>query len=292
METIDFDLPIEEFLELCQHEIPATYGKLIVKKIIHDSGRIAQSVSDNIEKGDIKIRENWTDKFYEVKTSFLNKGGKFGIKNIRSWQDYDRFILCFVDTTNDKYRPYFYCVDKSVIIDNPVLVFTGMNNTKETNMKNMRVALSTSFDMNEHSWLFGEENYLGGNTYQHLINFIKKYDNRLDRDILRERYVDENLSKPVTTRGPVQKVYLKMGDKTIWGSSNKEVMKNLVTHIGPKRLDGIIWRSSLNKQPNENRTEYVGDGYYLNPKFSLRDFSSTIQSINHHLGLSIQIIKK
>lgn len=83
-----------------------------------------------------------------------------------------------------------------------------------------------------------------------------------------------------------------MGKLIIDGHSNMEVMTNLVKHIGPSKLEGVMWRTWLNKHKNEDRNTYVGDGYYFNPKFSMRDLTTTINQINKKLNFSFNIIKK
>lgn len=83
-----------------------------------------------------------------------------------------------------------------------------------------------------------------------------------------------------------------MGDLVIDGRSNKEVMTNLVKYVGASKLDGIVWNTWLNKTPNKDRIEYVGEGYYFNPKFSLRDLTTTVNQINKKLNLSFNILNK
>lgn len=280
----ELKLPIEEFIMVCHEQIPASYGKMMVKKIIHDCKNKLNIVPDYEERGDIRL---FGKSHYEVKTSFTNKRDSFGIRNIRPWQSYDYFILCLIDTRDGKYKPHFYCVPKETIINHPVLVFTGQNNTKISNENNKQVGLATSFNADDHFWLFGKDNILEGTSYKDLMNYF-------EREIGKPR----NTSKisQIKARNPIQRIYLKMnksdGDIIINGRNNQEVMINLVQYIGPTKLEGIIWNMWLNKVSDKNRNQYVGDGYYLNPKFSIRDFTSTVNKINQKLNFSFNIIKK
>lgn len=296
MNIDELNLPIDEFVVRCHELIPASYGKMMVKKIAHDSKNKMSPVDDYEERGDLKLRwspiqsDDW--EYYEVKTSYLNKSGRFTIKNIRPWQDFDYFILCLIDTSNNNYKTHFYCLNKEVIIDNPVLVFTGQNNTKISNENNTNVAISTTFGLNDHSWLFDEDNRLYGTTYDNLMSYLNIRS--FDKSVWSERSNWDKLDRG--GRRPIQKIYLEMEDSTgqviIDGLTNKEVMINLVEYIGPSKLDGIIWRTWLSKSHGDDRTEYVGDGYYFNPKFSIRDLTTTINQINKKLNFSFNIKNK
>lgn len=282
---LDFNLPMDEFVVRCHELIPAEYGKMICKKIFLDSKYMLSKVNDSDEVGDLTICKK---EFYEIKTSYLNKSGRFGIKNIRSWQNFDYFILCLIDTRGTKYKPYFYCIEKDVIINSPILILTGQNNTKDSNGKNREVGQSTTFDVEDHKWLFKKKSVLKGTDYEDLLDYIenrfKLYNTKSDLPALR---VNNRVN-----RNPVQKVCLDMGKYLIDGPSNKDVMVNLVRDIGPDKLYGVIWKCSLNKIKNGDRNVEVGQGYYLNPKFSIRDLNLMISHINSKLNLSIKVIKK
>ena len=285
------NLPINEFILESQKEIPAVYGKLMVKKIIGDSDYKIRPTPDSENRGDCHIGYK---NYYEVKTSYLNKSNRFSLRNIRPWQNLDCFILCLIDTSNrEKYKSYFYCLPKDIILNNPVLVFTGQNNTKESNDKNMEVGLSTTFSVNDHSWLFKKNNLLKGTSYDDLMNYIIEVSGDNSNTYVSNFYSRQKF-EPIKkhTRSQIQKIYLKMGHLVIDGNTNKEVMVNLVKHIGPDKLDGIIWRTWLTKSENSDRTEYMGKGYFFNPKFSIRDINKVIRQINKKLNFSFNIIKK
>ena len=144
------NLPFDEFIvKICDDFIsPNEYGTWVCNKIIHDSNGKLNGVNQSEEMGDCTIRRSI---YYESKVSILHQSGNFGIRNIRPWQNYDYFLLCFVDTSEKKYRTYFYIVPKDVVINSPFLVFTDMNNSKDSNKDNNRVAVATTFNSFEHT---------------------------------------------------------------------------------------------------------------------------------------------
>jgi hypothetical protein len=266
------NLSINDFIISCHNEIPAKYGKTMVKKIVHDSNNKLQEIPDSSNRGDCKDFRGF---YYEIKTSYLNKSGRFSIRNIRNWQDFNYFILCLVDIKDDDYRPHFYCLTKNDFINHPSLTFTEQNNTRESNVDNKNVGLSTTFLAGDHSYLFKKRNLLNGTTYSDLMLF---FGNRVD--------------DTSNARLPIQKVKLRINDHIIDGESNLAVIESLVKYIGPERLDGVFWRSFLNKEPSEDRYVYAGQGYYLNPRFSLRDIGKISRAVKRKLGITINIIKK
>lgn len=283
MNTNELRLPMDEFIIRAHEYIPATYGKMICKKICYDSRNKMKEIPNYQELGDTVIRGS----YYEVKSSFLNCSKRFSIKNIRTWQSFDYFILCLIDTTDLKYKSYYYCVPKSTIVDSPVLVLSAQNSTKISNEENKNVSMGTTFDLDDHTWLFKKDNVLAGNSYKDLIEYITKEDS--------SPKFNDTISDTVSyfkNRRPIQKIYLKMGRTVLDGSTNKDVMTKLVRHIGPSRLDGIMWSTWLNKDKSKDRNTYVGEGYFFNPAFSIRDLTITINQINKRLNLSFKIINK
>jgi hypothetical protein len=129
-----------------------------------------KEISPTLDKGDGHINFK---KFYECKISFRNISGKYSITNIRDWQGFDYFILCFVDT-DDNFKSYFYCVPKEVITNNQSLKLTGMNNTEEINRMNKYVGKRTSIDNFDINWLFKDKSVLKGTSYKHLQDYIQK----------------------------------------------------------------------------------------------------------------------
>ena len=172
----DMNLPIGEFLmksySVCT---PNKYGDLFPKKIILDSKGKLKELPSSLDRGDCHINFK---KYFEGKISFRNKSGKYSITNIRDWQDFDYFVLCFVDT-HDDFKPYFYCVPKKTITDNPRISLNGMNNTNKINRSNTYVATRTNINEIDLSWLFKKDSVLKGTSYKHLQDFIKLTYNNL-----------------------------------------------------------------------------------------------------------------
>lgn len=280
------NLPFEEFIQRIDEDFitPNEYGTWVCNKVIHDSKGKLNGVNQSDEMGDCSIRRSI---HYEFKTSFLHLSGNFGIRNIRPWQNYDYFILCFVDTSEKKFKTYFYCVPKEVVINNPFLNLGQMNSTKDANKGNDKIALATTFNSFEHTRLFGKHNILKGTSYLQLMKYIdKEYS----------RFTNTTIKSYGAVRGEITKVYLEMNDETgqviIDGTSNRDVMVNLVKYFGPERLYSVIWKSSLSKIESEERNIYVGDGYYFNSKFSIRDLRFMINNINTKLNLNIKVKNK
>jgi hypothetical protein len=82
------------------------------------------------------------------------------------------------------------------------------------------------------------------------------------------------------------------GTQKITGKNNSEVMVNLIKNLGVKNCVGAIWNSQLSKVPTKLRNVELEDGYYLNPKFSIRDLKSNINNIRKKKGISIDIHKE
>jgi hypothetical protein len=167
----DMDLPMGKFLMKSYTTCtPNKYGDLFAKKVIHDSKNILKELSATLDRGDCHVDY---DKFFECKISFRNISGKYSITNIRNWQNFDYFILCFVDVQND-FKPQFFCIPKETITNNPAITLTGMNNTTEINSKNLYVGTRTTISDVDINWLFKNNNVLEGTSYKHVQKFINQ----------------------------------------------------------------------------------------------------------------------
>ena len=279
----DYDLKMDDFIcHISKVCTPNKYGNLFPKKVCYDSKNVMVEVSSNEERGDCRIGKN---KFAELKISFINKSNSYGIRNIRGWQEFDYFILCFVDA-NMKAR--FYCVKKEVITNNGALTLSYQNGTKQSNVNNDRVGMAVSIKDIDVNWHFKNHNLLDGTSYKHLLRFVASFENVESVSIpkIEEIAIPENRKyRPTSVLS-----YMYKGIR-IKGVTNKDTMFNLVKTIGPKKLEGIIWRSQLGKEKKPLH-EYVGDGYYFNPKFSLRDTLLTIRMINEKTNFNVQLIKE
>jgi len=278
----DYDMDMDKFIchisNVCQ---PTKYGNVFPKKVCHDSKNVMVEVPAQMDRGDCRIGKN---KYAELKISFINKGGeKYSIRNIRGWQNFDYYILCFVD---EKFKARYYCVNKEVITNNGAIKLGYMNGTAESNRNNDKVGLATTVKHIDLNWLFKNHNLLSGTSYKHLLKFIANIGETVVVNNVEDIEIPSN--RKYRTASELSFMYKGMEIK---GLTNKETMFNLIKTIGPKKLDGIIWKSQFGKTKKPLH-EYVGDGYYFNPKFSLRDTLTTIRMINEKTNLNIQLINK
>jgi hypothetical protein len=172
----DYELKMSDFiLRICDVCTPCTYGKLLPKKIQHDTGSFLRSTDTDLltSRGDLHINKKV---FFEVKTSIdLNRGEKYSITNIRDWQDINYYILCFVDSN---FKSHFFCVPKKIVTHNPQLRLSAMNDPEEINKHNKYVGKRTSFNSYDIDYLFKKHNLLKGTSYTHLLTFLKTLKNK------------------------------------------------------------------------------------------------------------------
>lgn len=167
----DMELPMGRFLmKSFASCTPNKYGDLFAKKVVHDSKNILKELSSSLDRGD--CHADYT-KFFECKISYRNRSGKYSITNIRDWQNFDYFILCFVDITDD-FKSQFFCIPKETITNNPGITLTAMNNTSDINSKNTYVGTRTSINNVDINWLFKNKNVLEGTSYKHVQKFIQQ----------------------------------------------------------------------------------------------------------------------
>lgn len=169
--TSDYKLNIRDFVVKISGYPPCVYGKLMPNKVIHDVGPPLRSTDKDLlsNRGDLHVNR---EDFFEKKTTFLNKNGKYSITNIRDWQDFNYFILCFIDLD---YNPSFFCVPKEVVTNNPILRLSAMNDDKETNKHNKYVGKRVSFPSYDVNYIFKKHNILKGTSYKDLLLFFKTF---------------------------------------------------------------------------------------------------------------------
>lgn len=161
---------IGEFLkEIYDSCTPSVYGDQLPKKIVWDTFGQLKFVPSCLSRGD--LHKNY-DKFFEVKISYTSKSESYNITHIRPWQDFDYYLLCFVDLDTEKYN--FYCVNKDVIANNPVMTLSEMNNPKELNAFNKFVGMRMTIRLDEVDWKIGKHNLLESTDYNSLLKFISK----------------------------------------------------------------------------------------------------------------------
>jgi hypothetical protein len=164
-----FNLPIWEFLMKCYETCtPNKYGQVFPKKLSLDTKGKVIELSPTLDRGDLHINYKL---YFEGKISYKGLKGKYNITNIRPWQKLNYFILCFIDTDN-KFQPEFYCVPKWVVVDNPELNLTGMNNANNINQFNTYVGMRVTIKSEDIEWLFKKHSVLKDTSYKSLLRFI------------------------------------------------------------------------------------------------------------------------
>lgn len=188
---------------------PAGYGKVFVKKILRDNngknGINIYPMLDRGDKGDMAQtypeRHYFTGqfydkrfpftkelpfnkvitKYYEVKISYLGKNDTYTIRNIRPYQNFDYYILCFVNCKN-KFKPSFIVVPKKEITENSIFTLTPMNGTKNANKDNKDIGYGTSLKRNHWKDLYLEgQNLLKGTSYEDLITYLSEQSLELEK---------------------------------------------------------------------------------------------------------------
>jgi hypothetical protein len=170
---VDINLPMPIFITEVYRHNSQGYGTEIANKIIHDSkGKLSPCHPDlGDATSECNLFKDGTKKiYYEIKSSFSRKNGRLGLTHIRDYQNFDYFIVCFVDRTN-KFKEYYYLLPKSFICENFKL--SAMNNTTITNQENKNVPKTMSLKMEKALNLFGDANILYGTSYKDLMSFLK-----------------------------------------------------------------------------------------------------------------------
>lgn len=300
MSEHDFNTPLDEFvIRVHQNCYPNTYGKLFAKKLIKESDGGLVEVNQNLDLADCYFTtEDFQRKFCEVKISYINKNGKYRITNIRGFQNFDFFILSFVDMTNS-FKTQYYVVPKEVVCSNPKIKLTAMNGTKIINSHNKYVPMSTTLSKMDIEWLFSRHNLLPNNRTKSLIKFVKSLSNR--KVTITEHYNEAiksipSIRKPIVNRAPFTRVGFtviipksKKGAIYICGDNNRETITDLVRVLGPKNILSAFWPSQISKVRTESINTPVGDGYYICPKFSFRDIQKMVRMINQKTNFAVHI---
>lgn len=164
----DYKSTMSDFiLKIYLNCTPNKYGEAFQTKLKHTVGTSLKSLPTVGDRGDLHIR---LKKFLEAKISYSGLSNVFSINNIRDWQKIDYYILCFV---NENFKASYYCVSNDVIINNPDIKLTGMNNTASANKHNKNVGKKATIKPSDVKRLFEKHNLLSGTSYNHLIKFIK-----------------------------------------------------------------------------------------------------------------------
>jgi hypothetical protein len=288
------DLSIQEFASKMWYVCdPCLYGKAWENKIKYDSKGILKTTQSKENRGEFVLG----NRYGEIKTSYINKNGSYRIANIRDWEKYDLFLINLID---ENFVPKFYLLPKDNILNNFHTHF--MDNNKDLNLHNSYANKGIHIKVDELNVL-EKFNLLRGDSYMDLIDYILYVGNKTSINHF-IRPVNSVVNSPVNfvvnksintnlKRKPMTKISILLhGVLIIKGKNNSEVMTNLVKELGPKTCDGIIWESQLSKEPSERRFIKLDDGYYFNPRFSLRDIETNINNLVKKTGYHILIRKE
>jgi hypothetical protein len=162
---MDYSLNLNDFICLAYVNLaPNTYGTHIQEYIRMRLDAIDVLASE--ERGDLMV----TRKYFEVKASYLGqKNDSYNITHIRQWQNFDYYLLCFVDCDSD-FTPNFFVIDKKIL---DMIKLSNMNGTPKSNKDNTNVEKRVTLKRNELSYLMVSNfNLLKDNTFESLLEFI------------------------------------------------------------------------------------------------------------------------
>lgn len=274
------ELHIDDFkcLLYCECD-PASYGKWMEKKLEYDTDYLIKKISATKDCGEFNIG----GKVSEMKTSYLNRSGVYRITNIRPWQDIDCYLLFLIDCDND-FKLKIYMLPKDYLMRE--FKFVPVNNVKEINEKQEDKNLGTTF---KPSSLidFEKNNILRGSTYVDLMDYVYYMNKQVPSN-----KVNSIKKKSTSLRNKMTKVSFKLnGNINITGNSNIEVVSRLCSMIGYKNIVGAVWDSQISNTQTELFKVDIGGGYFLNPKFSIRDIRTNINNINKKKDMDIKLIE-
>lgn len=270
-------LSINDFVCKLYHDCdPASYGKQMEHRLTHDTENLIRGIKASDERGEYSIN----GKVLEIKTSYFNRNGYYRITNMRPWQEIDYYVLFFVDCDND-FKLNTFLIKSEFIYNNSHI--TAQDNSKKINEHNQYYNVCTNLKP-EFLKLLEKENVLRGTDYNDLVDYIY--------------YMNGNSKKRVTEtitkeRNKAVSVSFRVNDSCeISGKSNIESVAKLSQMIGYENIVGKFWDSQLSRHMDKTFNVPIGGGYYLNPKFSIRDIRTNIKSLNKKTGLNVKIIER
>jgi len=254
------------------------YGKMIEKKVIYDSeGILIPGGKDEADSYLFNVHTGRKE-YYEIKSSYSSKKGTHRITHIRDDQNFNYFLLCFVDQ-DDNYKERFFLLPKDYIIENFKL--TAMNGTKKSNKDNKVVNKSMTIRKEVAYDLFGQNNVLRGTSYRDWVDYLNKRS---------------NLSKTTLNAivNPIRKMYanyrFKVNGKVIRGTDNTDTIIKLANYIGGYTAMSYFPKNRISKTPTKTCKIklQVGD-YYIDPKFEIREILYTVDMSNKFDGMKIEM---
>jgi hypothetical protein len=170
----EMKLEMDEFIPFLYHRCsPNVYGMVFSKRVIIESSGLLKETPHYIDNGDFYFFNTRLLKnvYGEIKISYKGMNGNYRITNIRDHQNFQYFVLCFVDTDNN-FTPSYYVVKKEDITTKGFFTLTAMNGPEMANRNNMVVPKSTTINGADCEWYFTNHNVMKGNTFSDLKLFL------------------------------------------------------------------------------------------------------------------------
>jgi hypothetical protein len=172
---VDDTETLEDYLAFCYLKYrPNEYGKKIQKRLENYFGM--HKVSESTEKGDSFFSTTSNRKmWFEIKVSYLGINNTYSIRYIRPWQEFDYYLLCFINPMDCK--PKFFVTTCQDLMDN--FSYNYMNGTIESNKSNSKSAYGITIRNDGESYrTLKSLNRLEGNDPINVFEFLARQNLR------------------------------------------------------------------------------------------------------------------
>lgn len=171
-QPVNYDKPYQAFIEYAVSGGIASYGKRIPKKIVYDLDHVIQPNKAKDNNGDVSTISTGINT--EFKTSIESKNGTFSLCRLRSFHNFEYFIINLLSLSKNGLKSNFFCISKAELFGNPEFKLTYMNGNAETNEGNVFVERRLTLKKQDAFRLFGQYNLLAGTSYNDLKRFFYK----------------------------------------------------------------------------------------------------------------------
>ena len=130
-----------------------------------------EKVHASEDRGDFIVN----GEYVELKTSFTNQAMNLNIRQIRLWQDVDKYICIFIDDKNDIRNSYLFELTKEEMENEVELLGGYTHGTKEANKLNINKEYSITIKISDNNPNF--ERWKASYLNNDLLNKILKGDN-------------------------------------------------------------------------------------------------------------------
>lgn len=280
---LDLGMNMTKFItEAFYRKVSASTGLQLAKKMILDTKGVLMPTESDM--GDAFSVSRIIDLitrilYYEIKTSFLNIDHKnFRIDHIRDYQDFDYFLICFVDKLN-KYEGLFYILPMDFICKNPsVFSLSAMNNTKRANMNNINIDKKLVVKRDVVYDLFPKYSLIPTTKYKDFLEMLMSYELHNIRS--------KTILQPFKT-----KIKFDINGTIIDGNNNREVWGKFVAHLGPMRSEKFFNKFLISVKPSDLRNLQLPLGnHWLDPNISRWEAQRIIKIGNDKTGLNVKLI--